>query len=213
MKNIIQLFLLLFSLNLFGQNFESLEKEAANIFLINENNSGTITGLEKLRAVLFSDNNNLKDIEDLKNHFTQFENESKNITADSALFLFNNWYLELSNAFYDYQKEKFFSSNKTKILLFSTSMSCHCTLEMCKNQTKDILDFIKGNNDKYDYWIIDSYEHNELQLKYETYFAPSVIVFDDHNKVLLKIEYEENMREQLDSFLNHKSNAEEVNND
>jgi len=223
MKRIILLSLLYFSPNVFGQLFESIEKEAANVFLMNENNSNSIIGLEKLRTTLSADieksdlektyNAKPSVIDTLRRHFDLFENESKNISSDSALFLFNLWYLHLSNIFYDYKKEKFLSSNKTKFLLFSTSMSCHCTLEMCKNQTIDILNFIKENNNEYDYWIIDSYEHNDLQLKYETFFAPSVIVFDDLNKVLLKIEYEQNMKEQLVSFLNHKPNTEEVNNE
>jgi hypothetical protein len=209
MKRIILFFLLFFSSIVFGQLYKSIEKEAANIFLMNKNYSAaeqdkSIEGLEKLKAVLFSDNEYSKDIEELRNHFTQFEVEAKNISVDSALFLFNQWYLKLSNTFYNYCKEKFFSSNKTKIILFSASMSCYCTLEMCKNQTIDILKFVKDHNNEYEYWIVDSYEHNELQLKYETYFAPSVIVFDGNNQIIAKIEYEENMIEQLAAFLNIK---------
>ena len=76
---------------------------------------------------------------------------------------------------------------------------------MCKNQLIDILNFVKENNGEYDYWIVDSYEHNELQLKYLTYFAPSVLVLDKNNEVLYKIEYEEKMIEQLEALLNGKS--------
>lgn len=76
----------------------------------------------------------------LKNHFSEFEIEANKISLDSALFLFNQWYLHFNNVFYNYAVNKFFSSQKTKILLFSTSMSCYCTLEMCKNQLIDILD-------------------------------------------------------------------------
>ncbi len=63
-------------------------------------------------------------------------------------------------------------------------MSCHCTLEMCKKQTIEILNLAKEKN--LDYWIIDSYEHNELQIKYETLFAPSVILFDG-NQIMFYI--------------------------
>ena len=79
-------------------------------------------------------------------------------------------------------------------------MSCQCTLEMCKKQTIEILNLAKENN--LDYWIIYSYEHNELQIKYETLFAPSLIIFDGKNKVLYKIEYQENMIEKLTDYLN-----------
>ncbi len=81
-------------------------------------------------------------------------------------------------------------------------MSCYCTLEMCKKQAIEILNLAKEKN--LDYWIIDSYEHNELQIKYETLFAPSVVVFDERNKVLLKIEYDENLLPKLSEFIKTK---------
>ena len=109
------------------------------------------------------------DFDSLKNHFNEYEYSIKNISSDSALVLFNYWYLHFSNTFYNYADEKFFSSNKTKILFFSASMSCQCTLEMCRKQTIEILKLANENN--LDYWIVDSYEHNELQIKYETFFA------------------------------------------
>ena len=40
----------------------------------------------------------------------------KNISKDSALVLFNQWYLHFSNTFYNYADEKFFSSNKMNII-------------------------------------------------------------------------------------------------
>ena len=203
---LIAFVLFISSLNVFGQVYEVIEKEAANIFLMSDDSKLSIS-FENLKSVLFSDFDKTdlerthkvlsESIDSLRNCFTLLKSESENVSVDSALFLFNNWYLQLSNTFYDYCKENFFSSPKTKILLFSTSMSCYCTLEMCKNQLIDILNFVKKNGNQYDYWIVDSYEHNELQLKYETYFAPSVIVFGSNNEVLFKIEYDEKMIENL----------------
>jgi hypothetical protein len=71
-KIITAAFLFLFcSFNVYGQTIELLEKEAANVFLMNSKNSaggqvGSISGLEKLKSILFSDNDNSKDIEKLK---------------------------------------------------------------------------------------------------------------------------------------------------
>jgi hypothetical protein len=145
-------------------------------------------------------------IDSLPNHLSEFESELKNISTDSAFVLFNGLYLHFQNIFYDYNKEKFFSSPKTKILFFSTSMSCYCTLKMCRNQTVEILKFVRSNNVNCDYWIIDSYWHNELQIEYETLFAPSVIVFDGNNKVIYKIEYDEKMISLLSEFLSTVKN-------
>jgi hypothetical protein len=54
---------------------------------------------------------------------------------------------------------------------------------------------------EYDLLVVDTYEHNELQLKYETAFSPAVIVLDAANREFLKIEYEENMIDQLKNYL------------
>jgi hypothetical protein len=198
-------FLLILSSGLtFAQLYESLENEAVDVLLSLA--AGTSVSKDKianLKEILHSDPSVNSD--SLINHLAEFKLELNNISTDSALVLFNQWYLHLSNTFYDYSKEKFFSSQKTKIILFSTSMSCYCTLEMAQNQTVDIIKFVKENNEEYDYWIIDSFEHNELQIEYLTLFAPSVIVFNENNEVLYKIEYEEKMIAQLTDYFNNNT--------
>jgi hypothetical protein len=155
----------------------------------------TITNLYNLSSDL---------LDSLKYEFTEYEKAKNEISDDSAFVLFNYWYLQLSNTFYNYAEEKFFSSEKVKILLFSASVSCACTLEMCRKQTSDIINFSKENG--YDYWIVDSYENNQLQIEYETLFAPSLIVFDGNNEVLYKIEYDENIIDKLSQQLTNLHN-------
>jgi hypothetical protein len=200
-----------------AQYFESVEKEAERILLsLSDEQTVYPTYLTDLKNLLSSDmekdlssstpSANQQSIDSLTSHLAAIESELKNISTDSAFVLFNDWYLLFQNIFYEYSKEKFFASPKTKILLFSTSMSCYCTLKMCRNQTVDILKYVSENTDKYEYWIIDSYWHNELQIEYETLFAPSVIIFDGNNQVLYKLEYEEKMLTLLsDYFINIKN--------
>ena len=217
-SRLVGIVILYCSITVSGQVYESINKEAADLFIsLSNKDAGYREEIEELKSVLLVDAKNqelelnyftsIVSYDSLKDHFKSFEKELENIPLDSALVLFNQWYLHLSNTFYNYAEDKFFSSNKTKILFFSTSMSCYCTLEMSKNQTVDIIKFIKENNDEYDYWVVDSFEHNELQIEYMTLFAPSVIVFDSDNEVLYKIEFEEKMLEQLIVFINgnHKS--------
>jgi len=196
--------LLLNSGNANAQFFESVYKKAERILIsLSDGNSVNSADFTDLKNLLSSDMEkdqsgsthltNQQSIDSLKNHLIEFESKLKNISTDSAFVLFNDWYLHFQNIFYEYSKEKFFSSDRTKILFFSTSMSCYCTLKMSREQTVDLLKYVAENSDKYDYWIIDSYWHNELQIEYETLFAPSVIVFDSNNQVLYKIEYEEKM--------------------
>jgi hypothetical protein len=205
--------LLALSINIYSQICESIEKNAAQYFIsLSNKDSETDNDLFKLKEILFKNYNkaeleskyevSINDFDSLKNHFNEYESIIKNISKDSALVLFNSWYLHFSNTFYNYADEKFFSSNKTKILFFSASMSCQCTLEMCRKQTIEILNLAKEKN--LDYWIVDSYEHNDLQIKYETFFAPSVVVFDGRNKELLKIEYDENLLSKINKLIKTK---------
>jgi hypothetical protein len=195
-----------------AQYFESIEKEAEEILIsLSDRDSLNSSELTELKNLLDSEIDiqvfesfpkvNSRSIDSLKKHLTEFESELKNISTDSAFVLFNEWYLHLQNIFYEYSKEEFFSSDKTKILFFSTSMSCYCTLKMSRNQTVELLKFISENPDRYDYWVIDSYWHSELQIEYETLFAPSVLVFNQSNELILRIEYDEEMIEKLSTLL------------
>lgn len=199
------------SVNASAQVIESIENAAAQYFInLSNKNSDADSDLIKLKNLLFQSydkaeienkyQTSINNFDSLKNHFNQYESKTKNISKDSALVLFNQWYLHFSNAFYNYADEKFFLSNRIKILFFSASMSCQCTLEMCKKQTIEILNL--ANEKSLDYWIVDSFEHNELQIKYETLFAPSLVLFDKNNSVILKIEYDEKMLGHLTMFLN-----------
>ena len=201
------------SVNVSAQVYESIENTAVQYFInLSNKSSDADNDLIELKDLLFQSydkaelenkyQTSINQFDSLKNHFNEYESKTKNISKDSALVLFNQWYLHFSNTFYNYADEKFFSSDKTKILFFSASMSCYCTLEMCKKQTIEILNLTKEKN--LDYWIVDSYEHNELQIKYETFFAPSLIVFDSNNNVLHKIEYDEEMLIKLSQFLSNK---------
>ena len=202
-----------FSINTYSQVYESIENSATEYFISLSNKDSEVdSDLSKLKEILFRNFDkteleskyqmSINDFDSLKNHFTEYESTVKNISKDSTLVLFNQWYLHFSSTFYNYADEKFFSSNKTKILFFSASMSCQCTLEMCRKQTIEILNLAREKN--LDYWIVDSYEHNDLQIKYETLFALSVVVFDERNKVLLKIEYDENLLPKLSEFIKTK---------
>ena len=198
--------------HLFSQQLNEIENRAENIIL--SLSSGMVfpdSDFSDLK-IFFSEETNdtiletkhqssFTSFDSLKQHLNEFRIEKANISVDSALTLFVDWYLHLQRTFYKYSKQNFFDSPKTKILFLSTSMSCHCTLEMCKKQLVEILTLKKEIGDSYSFLIVDSYWNNELQLKYETYFAPAVLVFSQSNELILKIEYEEEMIEKLTAFL------------
>lgn len=201
--------------NVYSQVFEAIEKAASQYFVnLYDKNSNADNDLIELRNLLLQDYDKVEfeskyqisitDFDSLKYHFSEYESIIKNISKDSALVLFNLWYLHFSNTFYAYGVEQFFSSNRNKILFLSTSMSCYCTLEMCKNQLIDIIKLVRSSNGEYDYLAIDAYENDDLPIKYETLFVPSVLVFDGNNQVLHKIEYDEKMINNLTNYLNEQ---------
>lgn len=198
-------------INAYAQIYEPIEEASAGYFInLANKDAGEGDDLLKLKAVLVKnyDQKELEsgygvsqaDFEILKNHFYEYEAAIKNISEDSALVLFNQWYLHLSNTFYEYSRKRFFSTEKEKIIFFSASLSCQCTLELCKKQTIETLNLVRTKN--LVYWIVDSYQHNDLQIEYETFFAPSLILFSALNVVRLKMEYEENLLFKLNQFLN-----------
>lgn len=202
------------SINIYSQFYESIENAASECLInLSNKNSQADNDFLKLKQLLNNDFDKVElegkyqiltnEFDSLKNHLNEYKSTLENISKDSALVLFNQWYLHFSNLFYNYADEKFFSSNKTKILFFSASMSCPCTLEMCRKQTIEILNLARETDLKF--WIVDSYEHNELQLKYETLFAPSLVIFDANNNALLKIEYDENMIAKVNQFVKSQS--------
>jgi len=197
---------------LFSQQLNEIENKAENIILslsvdkvFPEDDFSDLKKLfsEKIdNTILEAKYHSTTDsFDSLKQHLNKFEIEKANITADSTLTLFVDWYLHLKRTFYNFNKQNFFNSSKTKILFISTSMSCHCTLEMCKKQLIEILKLKNETSDSYSFLVVDSYWNNDLQIKYETYFSPAVLVFNQSNKLILNIEYEEGMIKQLTSFL------------
>lgn len=200
---------------LFSQQLNEIENSAENIILsLSDDKVFPDSEFSDLKNFFSEETNDtiletklqstFTTFDSLKQHLNEFGIEKENVSVDSALTLFVDWYLHFKTTFYNYSKENFFASPKTKILFLSTSMSCHCTLEMCKKQLVEILKLKKETDDSYSFLIVDSYWNNDLQLKYESYFAPSVLIFNKSNELILKIEYEEEMIKQLIPFLSGK---------
>ena len=198
--------------HLFPQQLNEIENRAENIILsLSDDKVFPDSEFSNLKIFFSEETNNtiletkhqstFTSFDSLKQHLNEFEIEKENVSVDSALTLFVDWYLHYQRTVYNHSKQNFFALPKTKILFLSTSMSCHCTLEMCKKQLVEILKLKRETGDSYSFLVVDSYWNNDLQLKYETYFAPSVLVFSQSNELILKIEYEEEMIEKLTAFL------------
>ncbi len=192
---------LFIALPIFPQAAGEINDKAASVLLsLAQDKILPETEFSELKNLLVRGEGGGSSFDSLATHLLEYDNDRADIDADSSLVLFIDWYLHLQRTIYSYNKQNFFNSSKTKILLFTTSISCHCTMEMCRKQLIEILS-LKSENDAYSFLIVDSYWNNDLQIKYETYFAPSVLVFDSSNKLLSLIEYDEKMSEKLNDTL------------
>lgn len=164
------------------------------------------------------DENKLAELENqLKNFYTDEEPkfETSAITTEFEIFLdslnqaekvdslkkvfrtVNNKFNSLS---YKHFYEKLVNSSKQKILVFSTSISCECTLEMCYQQEAEVQNFCKENN--FEFAVIDTWEDFKIQQKFKVGFVPTVILLDPDNNELKRFTRMENLYPQLSSLVN-----------
>jgi len=104
----------------------------------------------------------------------------------------------LGNYFLDELKK----SSKRKIIIFSTSVSCECTLEMCYQQECEIQELQKRNPGIFDYAVVDCFANFDLQSKYEIGFIPTVIIMDSENNEVKRFVREEKRNEIVNYVLN-----------
>lgn len=213
LKYIFILLLLFNGLAVFPQDADEINNRAAAVLLtLSQDKVFPEKEFNELKNLILPYDNgdnpvmkvpvDVSSFDSLKSHLRKYETENKSINSDSSLVLFTDWYLHLQRVFYNYNKQNFFNSTKTKVLFFTTSVSCHCTMEMCRKQLVDILELRDTSEAAYSFLIVDSYWNNDLQLKYETYFAPAVLIFSSSNEMISLIEYDEKMAEKLNDTLN-----------
>jgi hypothetical protein len=158
-------------------------------------------GLENLLNSFYADEESKFETSEIITEFEIFLdslNQVENVDLLKKVFrTVNNKFNALS---YKYFYEKAVNSSKQKILVFSTSMSCECTLEMCYQQEAEVQKFCKENN--YDYAVIDSWEDFEIQQKYKVSFVPTAIFLDSNNTEIKRFTRVENLYPQLSSLVN-----------
>lgn len=202
MRRII-LILSVFAISLFAQNkIEEVRERVTeiNIGFLNslQHSVNQIAELKNLlNSVDNKDFNFRHTIEVLNDYKTLLNNENNVDSLKKAFRSVNN---KFNSAAYNYFYDKLIKSSKQKILIFSTSMSCECTLEMCYQQEAEVQKFCKENY--YDYAVIDTWEDFEIQQKYKVGFVPTVILLNPDNNELKRFTRMENLYPQLSSLVN-----------
>jgi hypothetical protein len=119
-------------------------------------------------------------------------------TLKKAFRVVNNNFNSLYGKYFLNELSK---SSKQKVILFSASMSCECTIEMCHKQETEVELLEKENPGLFEYAVIDAYENSELQDQYKVGFIPSVIMQDTIGKEMRRLIRSENLYTKMRSFL------------
>lgn len=204
MKKII-LFLIVFTAPLFAQdNIEIVRDRIAEInigFLgslqpaVNQ-----INELEKLLISIDNKEFDLKRTIGKLNEFNSFLKMENNVDSLRKSFIaINN---QFNTVACKYFYEKLMQSQKRKIVVLSTSISCPCTLEMCYKQEAEVQKFCKENPLAYDYAIIDTWTNSDIQNKYQAGFVPTVIELSEDNLVMNRFSRSEKLIALLKELIN-----------
>jgi len=116
---------------------------------------------------------------------------------DSLIKVFRVVNNNFNSTFGNYFYKELLKSTKQKVLIFSTSMSCECTLEICCKQEAEIQKLCKENPAVFDYAVVDCFTNFDLQNKYDVGFIPTVIVMDTKNNEIKRFLREENITNKL----------------
>ena len=173
-------------------------------------NNSNVVELDKLLGALKDKNNNYglnsndKEYKDKTDNlikaYEEFYRSKPEVDTLKKVFrVVNN---EFNSLFGNYFLDELKNSSMKKIILFSTSMSCECTLEMCYKQETEIQKLQKENPGMFDYAVVDCFTNIDLQSKYEVGFIPVVLVLDESGKEVKRFVREEKVDEIVDYILN-----------
>ena len=177
--------------------------------------NSNVVELDKLLSALKDKNNNTGSNSNDKDYKDKTDNLIKSFKAFERFYLskpevdtlkkvfrvVNN---EFNSLFGNYLLDELKNSSKKKVILFSTSMSCECTLEMCYKQETEIQKLQKENPGLFDYAVVDCFTNFDLKSKYEVGFIPVVLVLDEKGKEVKRFAREENLYSELNKYLMEK---------
>jgi len=172
-------------------NISFLEKRYPNEFLIPE-----------LKGVLKELVGNDSKIDRLTESFNEFENilESKP-KVDTLKKIFRTFNNEFNSIYGEHLYNEIISSGAKKIIVFSTSMSCECTLELCYKNEADVQKLRKEKPDLFEYVVVDCFTDSKLQTEHKIGFIPVVIVLDSNSNEIKRFVREENLYSKLSEYL------------
>ena len=188
-------------------NLSFLEKNTPNESFVNQLGKllSELKEKKNIAGSISNENEYKNKTDNLIKSFKAFEKFYRSKPAvDTLKKVFRGVNNEFNTLFGNYFLDELKNSSKKKIIIFSTSMSCECTLEMCYKQETEIQKLQKDNSGLFDYAVVDCFTNFDLQSKYEVGFIPMVLVMDKKGREVKRFAREENLYSELNKYLMEK---------
>jgi len=124
-----------------------------------------------------------------------------NLSVDSLQSLFREIAITFEFTFCDYFHDQAKESFMKKIFLFSTSVSCECTLKMCGEYLEALYSSQRHYGKGLDIVVVDTFHKTDLKDRYKIEFIPTLIVLDENNNELQRFVRDERIGEKLNHVL------------
>ncbi|MDP2303211.1 MAG: hypothetical protein Q8N03_12400 [Ignavibacteria bacterium] len=175
-----------------------------NIGLQNSNlpDESTLNLIDSSISLIESNFRGKIDISEFKEEYLGFKEFSKlNPRIDTLKKVFRSVNNKFNSLFGTVFFNAILNSSKQKIIVFSTSMSCECTLDMCYEQEVVVQNLLEDKNLNTDYVVIDCFSNTELQAEYQVGFIPTVLILDSANKEVKSFVRDENLLVNLSEII------------
>ena len=103
------------------------------------------------------------------------------LTVDSLRTIFREIAESFEYTFCDYFHAQASMSHVKKVLLFSVSISCECTLKMCGEHLDALYALKRHYGNKVSILVVDTFHNTDLKDRYKIEFSPTLVVLDENN--------------------------------
>ncbi len=122
---------------------------------------------------------------------TLLQDFGKNITTflqeDNCYKPLYSFYMKFISAINEDYKQKLSLTNKKKLLLLTTSVSCECTMTLCYKHLAELIPISLQDKSQFELIIEDTWNKTLLKDVYKVGFIPTVIILDKNNNEIKRL--------------------------
>lgn len=139
-----------------------------------------------------------KDMRSLDSALVRFNEMNRpDLSADSLRAIFREIAESFEYTFCDYFHSQARMSHVKKVLLFSVSISCECTLKMCGEHLDALYALKRHYGNKVSILAVDTFHNTDLKDRYMIEYSPTLVVLDENNNEVQRFVRDELNTEKL----------------